>query len=187
MAIQHLSAASQATAIYDMAERIVSQDVRYCVSGLISALMAHAYDHADPVLNEDDATLLAHRAPDVDDYRDLAPERVTVLQVEEQGGKWEWMGPNADMVYTDDGGEYFDTEIEAWRSAFDTNDWDVPAGSEIYEHWLVTNDLARRLEELGESVTHDVVGMTVWGRATTGQAISMDAVIQRIARNILEA
>ena len=102
-------------------------------------------------------------------------------------GLWEWFGPNSDDVYGDDEGEYFDTELEAWESAFDANGWDRPDGSEIFEHWLVTGWLARHLREQGESVVDDVVGLTVWGRATTGQAIYADAVLQRIARRVLEA
>lgn len=50
---------------------------------------------------------------------------------------------------------------------------------EVYEHWIVTNWLAERLKEKGE-ITGEVCGLTIWGRCTTGQSISMDGVIQRI-------
>lgn len=55
--------------------------------------------------------------------------------------------------------------------------------SDVYEHWIVSNWLARKLAERGE-VTGDVCGMTIWGRCTTGQAISMDYVIQQIAAEL---
>ena len=55
--------------------------------------------------------------------------------------------------------------------------------SEVYEHWIVSNWLARKLAERGE-VTGDVCGMTIWGRCTTGQAISMDYAIQQIAAEL---
>lgn len=55
--------------------------------------------------------------------------------------------------------------------------------SEVYEHWIVSNWLARKLAERGE-VTGDVCGMTIWGRCTTGQAIGMDYAIQQIAAEL---
>lgn len=51
---------------------------------------------------------------------------------------------------------------------------------EVYEHWAVSNWLARRLREHG----HKVVGaynMEIWCRGCTGQSISMDGVIRSIA------
>lgn len=53
---------------------------------------------------------------------------------------------------------------------------------EIYEHWIVSDWLARRLEAHGERVSYDFAGLTVWGRTTTGQAIACDHVIEEIAR-----
>lgn len=55
--------------------------------------------------------------------------------------------------------------------------------SEVYEHWIVSNWLADKLAERGE-VTGEVCGLTIWGRCTTGQAISMDYVIQQIAAEL---
>lgn len=47
---------------------------------------------------------------------------------------------------------------------------------EVYEHWIVSGWLADRLGERGE-VVGEWCGLTIWGRCTTGQAISMDGVI----------
>jgi len=163
-----------------LGERLVRNDVIYCVSALVSTLAAREWDGSDGI-DADDLATLSYRQPTDDDYADQAPERVTVLQVESEGDKWEWMGPNSDEVYTDDGGEYFDTALEAYQSAYETNGWDAPDGAEVYEHWIVSSWLAARLREAGETVVDDVAGLTIWGRCTTGQAISMDGVIQRIA------
>ena len=56
---------------------------------------------------------------------------------------------------------------------------------EIYEHWLVSDWLAHRLAEKGE-VTGDLCGLTIWGRGTTGQSISIDRVVQNIALEIYD-
>lgn len=52
--------------------------------------------------------------------------------------------------------------------------------SEIFEWWLVSSYLARKLQEQGEVVI-DALGCHWWGRTTSGQAIYLDNVIQEIA------
>ena len=48
---------------------------------------------------------------------------------------------------------------------------------EALEHWIVSDWLANELNAAGEMVNSDIYGLTIWGRRTSGQAISMDAVI----------
>ena len=52
-----------------------------------------------------------------------------------------------------------------------------PHRNEAYEHWIVSNWLAGKLESAGEIVCRDFLGLTVWGRCTTGQSIAIDGVI----------
>lgn len=54
-----------------------------------------------------------------------------------------------------------------------------PHEIESYEFWICTDWLAERLKEEGHAVG-EICGLTIWGRPTTGQAISMDGVIQKI-------
>lgn len=51
---------------------------------------------------------------------------------------------------------------------------------DVYEYWAVSSWLAHKLEVQGEIVENDFYGLCVWGRTTTGQAISMDYVIREI-------
>ena len=51
---------------------------------------------------------------------------------------------------------------------------------DIYEHWLVSDWLAWKLKGKGETVG-ELCGLTLWGRGTTGQSISLDRVIQNLA------
>lgn len=176
--------------LHDAARRLVANEVHYCVSGLISAALQNFEAATALGIGEDDLYTLASRRADADDYADAAPEGFIVMQVPDEehegegAGRWEWMGPNSDEVYTDDGGEYFDTEVEAWRSAFETNNLDEPDGREVYEHWLISDWLADKLEERGESVVRDVLGLTIWGRTTSGQMIAADSIIEAIARDL---
>ena len=50
---------------------------------------------------------------------------------------------------------------------------------EALEHWLVTEWLGKRLLEEGEMVI-EFLGLTIWGRTTSGQAIYIDSVIEDI-------
>lgn len=51
---------------------------------------------------------------------------------------------------------------------------------ESLEHWIVGDWFAGQLEKHGEMVTYDLFGLTIWGRTTSGQAISIDEVICQI-------
>jgi hypothetical protein len=62
-------------------------------------------------------------------------------------------------------------KFDEWSHLFGRDD------IEIYEHWIVSERLADRLEQHGEVIERDFYGLTVWGRATTGQAILLDGVI----------
>ena len=58
-----------------------------------------------------------------------------------------------------------------------------PDYNETYEFWIVTDLLARCLKQHGQAV-ENVLGLTVWGRGCTGQAIALDYVITRIAYDL---
>jgi len=51
---------------------------------------------------------------------------------------------------------------------------------EAYEFYVVSDYLARQLQERGQMISFDIMGFTVWGRCTTGQAILLDSVISDI-------
>lgn len=58
-----------------------------------------------------------------------------------------------------------------------------PEYSDIYEHWIVTGWLGDKLREHGQ-VVEEYLGLTIWGRPTTGQSISMDWVIEQICKEM---
>lgn len=51
---------------------------------------------------------------------------------------------------------------------------------EIFEHWVVSDWLAARLQEKGETVVEDFFGFTIWCRGAAGHAIFLDSVICEI-------
>ena len=54
-----------------------------------------------------------------------------------------------------------------------------PFTDEILEWWLIDSWLAERLRQEGEVVIEEY-GCYWWGRSTSGQAIYLDSVIQKI-------
>lgn len=58
-----------------------------------------------------------------------------------------------------------------------------PEYGEIYEHWIVSEWLGRKLSERGY-IVENYLGMTIWGRGCTGQAISMDGVMEQICNDL---
>lgn len=59
-----------------------------------------------------------------------------------------------------------------------------PTYIEAMQHFIVDEWFADRLKEKGEIVDHDFLGLNIWGRATCGQAISLDYVVQSIYRDL---
>lgn len=58
-----------------------------------------------------------------------------------------------------------------------------PEYGEIYEHWIVSDWLGRKLRERGH-IVENYLGMTIWGRGCTGQAIYMDGVMEQICNDL---
>lgn len=165
--------------LYEAGRRIVANEVCYCVSGLIAAALNNFEASTQLGFDEDDLYRLATRAPDADDYSDAAPRELWIVEKPEG-----WDFRNDTGTGDEQGADFLPSAVEAWRAAFDAAMLDHPDGAEIYEHWLVSDWLAARLEEKGESIVRDAVGLTIWGRATTGQAIAIDGVIEEIARDL---
>lgn len=54
---------------------------------------------------------------------------------------------------------------------------------EAFEFWIVSEWIARKLREQGETVADDLHGLTVWAR-TTGQAICLDGSVRTIVEGM---
>lgn len=176
------------TDLHATAQRLVQNEVCYCVSGLVYAARQN-WDAAIQLgFSDEDLCVLASRRADASDYRNAADENEDLKQrggvkVEQREDGWHWsLGTAQDPAHDGDGP--FQTEREAFDDAFSVNAVDEPDGAEIFEHWLISDWLADKLEARGESIVRDALGLTIWGRATTGQAIAMDSVIEAIAREL---
>lgn len=78
--------------------------------------------------------------------------------------------------------EIVDIEGDAYEWVCDNFNLE-PEYGEIYEHWIVSDWLGRKLSERGH-VVESYLGMTIWGRGCTGQAIYMDGVMEQICNDL---
>jgi hypothetical protein len=160
------------------AGRIVRDEVRYCVSALV-----HHYSQAD---EDGDETLSAlHTGPiSWDDFGNEIGLQSAPIGDTGRIAVWYGDEPGENEVCEADGddwgvavGEWFE-EMGGMYSP-GTDPFDDFRG-EVYEHWIVSNWLAARLRDRGETV-EDWHDLTIWARCTTGQMITMDGVIRDIA------
>jgi len=144
--------------------RLVEGEVIYCISQLVYELAQKAEHFRDW---EDDLYGAFEGNPN---YEEAAF----------QAG---WNRQN-DGVFIN--GDQKNDTAEDWQElcedeGIDANDY----RPDVYEHWLVSNWLAGKLENHGEKVIRDFFGFNaVWCRTTTGQMISMDSVIWKIAEEM---
>lgn len=175
---------------------LVDREVVYCVSNLVYQL-AQGYGHKLP----GDLGELAEEAFEVstpiEDYEEAAFQEGIEIRECEDGSGWEYStkgGRKAAAEWTAGDGETegdrpnpweflsADDKSEAYREACEAERVEADQ-REIFEHWIVSKWLAGKLQERGERIG-EVGGLTVWGRPTTGQAISMDEVIRDITRDL---
>jgi len=73
-----------------------------------------------------------------------------------------------------------DTETAAYEELALEKGFDL-IQREALEHWIVDDHLADDLEEVGGLIVRDFLGLTIWGRETSGQSISQDGIIRDVA------
>lgn len=174
------------TAVREHAEMLVRREVIYCVSSLVSSL-AQSED-AQRGLGVDYEDLMAILSRD--DWEEPARDWIRSAAASELSEACEEL----DCEPSDDAAGMRAMIVAALE---ESDDWQEfcedrarriePYATEAYEHWIVSDWMAAKLEARGEMVARDLLGLTIWGRPTTGQAISMDSVILAIAHDALKA
>lgn len=156
------------------ADTLVDREVHACMSSLVATL-APAYFLIDGGRGA---------MPQLDAARDLAEQAFElaspVLDYEDAAREAGWSRVKHNGYFNPPlGHELRIVEYDNWEELCADNDIE-PHECEVYEHWAVSPWLGDKLVAAGERVDQDFAGLCVWARTTTGQAISMDEVIQRI-------
>ena len=152
----------------EIKRQFVQREVVYCVSNLIDNLRKDE--------NYFDEIMEFSSRPDYEQAV-LDSEDIHVQYSNYKDG-WVWVNKSDHEVSVT-----FYAEDEAYQDAVYENNLDY-GYIEAYEHWIVNGWLARKLRERGEMVTDDFLGLTIWGRTTSGQAILLDWVISRICEDM---
>ena len=153
----------------------VHREVIYCVSSLVWEL-AQNYE-AFPNYEDD----LLNAFTSSPDYEEAISETVRNWSVDECIDYL--VGRGFSVSDTDPINELRDAVIgdaideDAEQFCYEQNIDADDYRREIFEHWIVSHYLARELAYRGEKTIGDFFGMTIWGRATTGQSIAIDSVI----------
>lgn len=148
----------------DLARKLVNREIYYCASQLIT--------HLSCLECGEDFSHLMWRDPDTNEYFGSFNYQKNDFKDEIKD------------FYDGDLPDFNDLDIDDWRNLFEYVGMNEPDPVEVYEHWIVSDYLARKLEEYGEVVDFDVHGLTIWGRCTTGQSIMLDDVIEKIAIDV---
>lgn len=180
----------------ETARRIVNQEVRVCLSSLVSTLALGGHGNitvnGGPIRNPrlsaiapimglcDQAGELAAPVPD---YEEAAREAGWDTEETTREGSGNWYAFKIENGIKKVGSDQFEEQSAAWRDLCDGQHIE-PYDREVYEHWAVSDWLADKLIAHGEKVDKDFAGMCVWARTTTGQAIYADDVIEQIAKEL---
>lgn len=175
--------------IREHSEHLARNEVYYCVSSLVSSLQSEEACTALGIDWEDVRAVCVQ-----DDWETPAREYIDGLDASDLKQTAEYLDVDGADAWDDDADDteameaaiiaHCEADPDQWRELCDFNRLE-PETFEAYEHWLVSNWLAGKLEEMGEMVSRDLLGLTVWGRRTTGQSMSMDHIMLTIARDNL--
>lgn len=156
------------------ADQLVQQEVLANVSHLVGllaegcAMIVHGREQMRRICNL--AEQAQELAAPIDDWEEAAIEAGWSRN---DDGTWSHMGDSPGQ----------EPPAPSAQAACEISDAD-PVDREVFEHWIVTDWLADKLEAKGEKVDRDFAGLTIWARTTTGQMVAMDAVIQEIAADL---
>lgn len=147
-------------------DQLVRREVAQCVSMLVHHFATNEAALTGSDYSYDDILELCQQ----DDWESSVREHADFVSAEEEYGE----------TYIKLKGRADDDQLTDWREAAEALRIDDPQRHEAYEHWIVTGWFAKQLKSHGE-MTGELLGLTIWGRCTTGQSISMDSVIGAIA------
>jgi len=193
----------------ELASKLVDNNIICCVSTLVEGLLKVSSELDYKVFSDafdidiDDLTALCQKP----DYETAArafifndADAADLERVADDNGYWgdivEEFVPEVKEVTEegeDDEDEAREAAIESVLPAIREAVWKITTDyeaictahgldyeyTEALEYWVVSSWLAEKLAEKGESIA-EVAGLTVWGRCTSGQAISIDGVIESI-------
>lgn len=175
-------------------QRIIGQLVEREVVHCASYLMSHLIKHMEDTEYQDELMNLCESS----DWESAWDESGKKLVKDSDGDLYivdgDYSPPEREEGQDDDdyqtdcdldlisSGEAYDGDEDDYQELCQAADIE-PHRTEVYEHWIVSDFLGRKLKERGETV-EEVFDFTIWGRTCSGQAILLDYVIGTIAESM---
>lgn len=164
---------------------LIQREVYYCQTSVVEELLKDQPDTLSELENFWYYRLDLSDGEFIGDYDDLqekiaeAQENITKLEAERD--ELQEQEAQEDTAGKLDGLEASITALE--DDLTEIMDEPDTEASEIFEWWLISDHMARKLKEKGQVIWEDY-GCCWWGRQATGQAILLDHVISMIAEDM---
>ncbi|MCH9735567.1 MAG: hypothetical protein K0U78_13610 [Actinomycetia bacterium] len=150
-------------------EQIINRLIDREVMTLANELVEH--------LGRDDTAPFFEQLLDLDTTLDLSEPPEGYRVDKQANGCWMFQRVGEEAT---SGWEEYDTEEQAVRAAYDDAEED-PIAQEVFQHWLVSDWLAEKLEAIGAPIARDVLGLNIWGRTECGQSLHYDHHLNQVA------
>ncbi len=169
----------------------VRRHIGPCVSSLMYDVGQNLEDCARIFDFDYDEALGWFQIPDYESAVDYFVDKAEFCELEWIGGEF------GNLVIPPFDGEATDEQIDEARTYVKplvsdnaeeiAQHFDLePDYIEIYEHWIVDSSwFANQLKKYGQ-VVFDFGGLTIFGRCTTGQSLSLDGFLRRMVRDLPE-
>lgn len=178
-------------------DRLIDREVFCCMTSemeyMLSKVTDDTYDNkVDNPFDESDLEhLYVHRCPDCGLYEDFESVELSDISDNElETDDHTYECPICGMEYTtaQEAKECCGENTEVYRCSCgkilsDDEYDDSLCPTEIYEWWAVSHWFGEKLREQGQVVIESW-GKSYWGRCTTGQSISLDGCILKVAENM---
>lgn len=140
----------------ELVEKIVREDIYCNVDNLVRYSLEKSYEDSNAPIGYDEVE------NNQLDFDAMDEDEILVYLIEEYG-------------YTKEEVQEMDDPCEVAKDEYQE--------PEVYEYWAVSDWLRRKLECHGEVTINSYPN--IWGRCTTGQAITLDGVMRRIASDLM--
>jgi len=153
-------------------ERIIEQEIFANASTLISSL-CHL---GDPELMDVDQEALF----DVCSQHDysVTPDG---YEIEKSDGAYYWhREAEGQFDETESSDAVFNTPEAACSDAWDDYGDTPDDYTEALQHWLISDWLAEKIQQVGGMAATDILGFSIWGRSECGQGLDMDSTLKAV-------
>jgi hypothetical protein len=163
----------------DIKSKFIGQHVHANVNSMVEYIISKSYEDQNAPFTFDDIDNFYSYPEYIGTYANFAGGTEEQKNTEEYRLK-ELISLNEDLINDDEqetDTEGLEAQNEAIQSEIEALENLENEVQEVFEWWLVSDFLCRKLNELGHPVIED---HNIWGRCTTGQAILLDYAITQI-------